>query len=212
MAYELPPLPYGFDALEPAIDATTMQIHHDKHHNKYATGVSSALEGTEWADKPIDEVLRNLEKIPADKQTAVRNSGGGHYNHSLFWPTLTSPGKGGEPTGKLKDAIERDCGGMDGFKDAFTKAATGRFGSGWAWLCVDPSGKLHVTDTANQDNPIMPAAFGGEEGGHQPILGIDVWEHAYYLKYQNRRPDYVEAFFSIINWEQVGKNYEAATG
>ena len=212
MAYQLPDLPYGFDALEPAIDARTMEIHHGKHHAGYVSKVNAALEGTEWADKPIDEVLRHLDQLPADKQTAVRNSGGGHYNHALFWPTLTTPGQGGEPTGKLKDALDRDCGGLDGFKDAFKKAATGRFGSGWAWLCVAPDGNLHVTDTANQDNPIMPKAFGGEDGQHQPILGIDVWEHAYYLKYQNKRPDYVDAFFDAIHWDRVAQNYDQATG
>lgn len=212
MPYELPALPYAPTALEPAIDAKTMEIHHGKHHGTYVSKTNAALEGTDMADKPIDEVLRNLDKLPADKQTAVRNNGGGHYNHSLFWPTLAAPGQGGEPAGKLADAIQRDCGGLDGFKDAFKSAAIGRFGSGWAWLCVDPSGKLHVTSTANQDNPIMPAAFGGEGSGHAPILGLDVWEHAYYLNYQNRRPDYVDAFFGIINWAKVGEHYDAANG
>jgi len=209
MAFTLPDLPYGFDALEPYFDAQTMEIHHDKHHNAYVTKLNAALEGTDWADKPLDEVLKNLDKVPADKQTAVRNHGGGAFNHALFWPTLK---KDVACSGDIAKAIEADLGGMDAFKEKFTAAATGQFGSGWAWLCVEPSGKLHVTSTANQDVTFNPAAFGGHGAGHTPVLGLDVWEHAYYLKYQNKRPDYVAAFFNVINWDRVNENYQAAKG
>lgn len=212
MAYTLPDLPYAADALEPAIDAKTMEIHHGKHHAAYVSKVNAALEGTDWADKPIQEVIENLDQLPADKQGAVRNNGGGHFNHSLFWPILAPRGEGGEPSAELAAAIESDCGGMAKCKEAFSNAAATRFGSGWAWLCVNPQGKLHVCSTANQDTTLMPEAFGGHGKGHHPILGLDVWEHAYYLNYQNRRPDYIEAFFSIINWKQVSANYAAAKG
>ena len=209
MPFQLPDLPYAPNALEPAIDAKTMEVHHGKHHAGYVAKLNAALEGTEWAEKPVDEVLRNLDKLPADKQGAVRNNGGGHYNHSLFWPCMAPKGQGGEPSAELAAAIDA-MGGMDACAEAFKNAALNRFGSGWAWVCAEADGTLHVTSTANQDNPIMPAAFGGEGPGHTPILGVDVWEHAYYLNYQNRRPDYVDAFLSVINWQQVSDNYAAA--
>ena len=210
MAFSLPDLPYDYDALEPAIDAKTMEIHYTKHHGGYASKLTAALEGTDWADRDIRDILENLDQLPADKQGAVRNNGGGYHNHSLFWPTLT--GSGGQPSGAIAEAIDRDLGGMDNFKKQFSDAAATRFGSGWAWLCVNPEGKLHVCSTANQDTTFMPEQFGGHGKGHHPILGLDVWEHAYYLNYQNRRPDYIEAFFNIINWDQVNKNYESAKG
>ncbi|QDU71813.1 superoxide dismutase [Mucisphaera calidilacus] len=210
MAFELPALPYPNNELEPAIDAKTMEIHHDKHHAAYVSKLNAAVEGTEWADKPIDELLTGLDKLPADKQGPVRNNGGGHYNHTLFWTLLAKPGTGGEPSAELAAAIESDLGGMDAFKEAFSNAAATRFGSGWAWLCVGANGKLHVSSTANQDNPIMPEAFGGHGGSHTPILGLDVWEHAYYLNYQNRRPDYIKAFFDVVNWAKVSELYAAA--
>jgi Fe-Mn family superoxide dismutase len=209
MAFTLPDLPYAYDALEPYFDAQTMEIHHTKHHNAYVTKLNAALEGTDWADKPLDEVLQHLDQLPADKQAAVRNNGGGAYNHALFWPTLK---KDVACTGEIAKAIEADLGGMDQFKDAFSNAAATRFGSGWAWLCVNPQGKLHVTSTANQDVTFNPEGFGGHGQGHQPVLGLDVWEHAYYLKYQNKRPDYIDAFFHVINWDQVNENYQAAKG
>jgi len=201
MAYTLPDLPYPTNALEPHIDAKTMEIHHDKHHGGYVAKVNAALEGTDWADKPIEEVCRNIGQIPADKQTAVRNNGGGHANHSLFWEIM-GPGGGGEPGGALAEAIDNELGGFAKFKEDFSNAAATRFGSGWAWLSVDGSGKLVVESTPNQDNPYME--------GRTPILGLDVWEHAYYLNYQNRRPDYIAAFFNVINWNAVGERYAAA--
>lgn len=207
MAFKLPDLPYANNALEPAIDARTMEIHHDKHHGGYVTKLNAALEGTEWADKSVEEVIKNLDKIPADKRTAVRNNGGGHINHSLFWPTLAPKGKGGSPTGDLAKAIESDLGGLAKFKETFANAAATRFGSGWAWLGVK-GGKLCVCSTANQDNPLMGEGY--VDCACTPILGLDVWEHAYYLNYQNRRPDYVTAWWDIVNWEQVAKNYAAA--
>ncbi|MEM0913413.1 MAG: superoxide dismutase [Planctomycetota bacterium] len=209
MPHSLPDLPYAFDALEPFFDAQTMEIHHDKHHAAYVSKLNAALEGTEWADKPIDEVLKHLDQLPADKQGAVRNNGGGAFNHALFWPTLK---KDVALSGDVAAAIDSDLGGFDAFKEAFSNAAATRFGSGWAWLCVEPSGKLHVTSTANQDVTFNPPAFGGHGAEHHPILGLDVWEHAYYLKYQNKRPDYIAAFFSVINWDQVNENYKAAVG
>ena len=212
MAFELPALPYAEDALEPVIDAKTMQIHHDKHHGAYVSKLNDALKGTEWENKDIVEVLQNLDKLPSDKQTAVRNNGGGHFNHSLFWPTLAPKGQGGSPSGDLASAIDSDLGGLDKFKEAFANAAATRFGSGWAWLCVTPAGKLHVASTANQDTTLMPEAFGGFGAGHTPILGLDVWEHAYYLTYQNRRPDYIKAFWDVVNWSQVEENYAKARG
>jgi superoxide dismutase, Fe-Mn family len=201
MPYQVPPLTYAFNALEPHIDARTMEIHHDKHHAAYVTNLNKAVEGTPFDNQPIEQVLRDIEKVPENIRTAVRNHGGGHANHSLFWVTI-GPGKGGEPTGKLAEAIKSQFGGFDAFKQAFTTAATGRFGSGWAWLSVDKNKKLVVENTANQDSPLMH--------GNTPLLGIDVWEHAYYLLYQNRRPDYITAFYNVIDWPAVAKRYEAA--
>lgn len=199
--FELPQLPYAYDALEPHIDARTMEIHHTKHHNGYTTNLNNAIDGTELAGKKIKDILANVSKHGA----AVRNNGGGFYNHSLFW-TVMSPNGGGKPSGALAEAIDADLGGFDAFKDAFSKAAGTRFGSGWAWLLVGADGKLHVSSTPNQDNPLMDVA----DVKGTPILGLDVWEHAYYLNYQNRRPDYVQAFFSVVNWDEVSKRYAAA--
>lgn len=200
MAATLPDLPYAYDALEPHIDARTMEIHHTKHHQAYINNVNAALEGTQWADKPLESVLADLSQLPENIRTAVRNNGGGHVNHSLFW-TVMGPNCGGEPSGELADAINAACGSFDAFKEAFSKAAATRFGSGWAWLSVDGGG-LVVESTPNQDTPISE--------GRTPILGIDVWEHAYYLNYQNRRPDYIAAFYNVINWDQVAQNFAAA--
>ncbi|MCK9480299.1 MAG: superoxide dismutase [Bacteroidia bacterium] len=200
MAFELTKLPYAFNALEPHIDARTMEIHHDKHHAAYVNNLNAAIAGTDAESKTIEQILANVSKYSA----AVRNNGGGHYNHDLFWKIMT-PNGGGQPTGKLAEAINNDLGGFDAFKEAFSKAAATRFGSGWAWLCVS-GGKLAVCSTPNQDNPLMDIA----ECKGTPILGLDVWEHAYYLNYQNRRPDYVSAFFNVINWAEVSKRYEAA--
>ena len=202
MGYALPELGYDYNALEPHIDARTMEIHHSKHHNGYVTKVNAALEGTDLADKPIEEVISNLSAVPEDKRGAVQNNGGGHANHSLFWSVM-SPDGGGAPSGDLAAAIDSAFGSFDKFKEEFAAAAGTRFGSGWAWLCVD-GGKLHVESTANQDNPLMH--------GHTPILGCDVWEHAYYLNYQNRRPDYVKAFFNVVNWDAVAERFAAAKG
>ena len=199
MAYELPALPFAHDALEPHIDARTMEIHHGKHHQGYVNKVNAALEGTGLEGKSIEEVVSNLSAVPADKQGAVRNNGGGHANHSLFW-TILSP-TGGSPSGDLAAAIDAELGGFDKFQADFSAAAGTRFGSGWAWLSVD-GGKLVVESTPNQDSPLME--------GRTPILGLDVWEHAYYLNYQNRRPDYVSAFFNVINWDEVARRYAAA--
>jgi superoxide dismutase, Fe-Mn family len=200
MAYSVPPLPYGFDALEPHIDARTMEIHHDKHHAAYVTNLNAALEGTEWMDRPIEAVLGNLELIPEDKRTAVRNNGGGHANHTLFWEIM-SPDGGGEPSGALADAIASTFDSFDELKKLVNDAGVKRFGSGWTWLIWDGTG-LAVKSTPNQDSPIMDADV--------PLLGIDVWEHAYYLNYQNRRPDYLEAWWNVVNWEAVTANFEAA--
>lgn len=201
MAFELPQLPYAYDALEPHIDKETMNIHHTKHHNTYVTNLNNALEGNEeLLSKTVEEVISNLDAVPEAVRTAVRNNGGGHANHSLFWQIL-SPNGGGEPTGELADAINSKFGSFEGFKKEFTKAAATRFGSGWAWLVVN-NGELEVTSTPNQDSPLME--------GKTPILGLDVWEHAYYLKYQNRRPEYISAFFNVINWDEVAKRYSAA--
>ena len=198
MAFELPALPYANDALEPHIDARTMEIHHDKHHAAYTSKLNDAIKGTEHEGKSIEEILKNVSKLPG----GVRNNGGGYYNHNLFWKIM-SPNGGGEPTGELADAIERDFGSFAEFKAKFAKAGASQFGSGWAWLCVHEGGKLEVCSSANQDNPLMPdVGCGGT-----PILGMDVWEHAYYLNYQNRRPDYIEAFFAVINWEEVARRY-----
>jgi len=201
MAYEVPDLPYEYDALEPHIDEATMQVHHDKHHQAYVDKVNAALEGTEWEGKPIEDVLRDLSSLPADKRTAVRNNGGGHYNHSLFWEWL-SPDGGGEPDGALREAIDSTFGSFDEFKTKFKDAGVNQFGSGWAWLVHDGSG-LAVTSSPNQDNPISE--------GSTPLLGADVWEHAYYLKYQNRRPDYLDAFWNVVNWNKVAELYSAAS-
>ncbi|MGE0756928.1 MAG: superoxide dismutase [Pirellulaceae bacterium] len=209
MPYTLPALPYAFNALEPHIDARTMEIHHGKHHQAYINNVNAALEGTQLADQPVEKLIAGLSMVPEDKRTAVRNNGGGHANHSLFW-TVMKPAGGGQPTGALAQAITSDLGGFDAFKDAFSKAATTRFGSGWAWLYVKGDGKLAVGSTANQDSPLMGQAIAGIEG--TPVLGLDVWEHAYYLHYQNRRPDYISAFWNVIHWEEVARRYAAAKG
>jgi Fe-Mn family superoxide dismutase len=201
--YKLPPLPYKFDALEPSIDAKTMEIHHDKHHAAYVNNLNIAVQGTDLGDQSVEDLIKNLDAVPENIRTAVQNNGGGHANHSLFW-TVIAPNAGGEPTGELAAAIDKDLGGYEAFKTALTEAATKRFGSGWAWLCVGDNGKLHIESTANQDSPLMH--------GHTPILGLDVWEHAYYLKYQNRRPEYITAFFDIINWPEVAKRYAQAKG
>ncbi len=204
MPFSLPDLPYATDALEPHIDAKTMEIHHGKHHAGYVSKANAALEGTDWADKPVEEVLRNIDKIPEDKQTAVRNNAGGHANHSLFWQVMAPAGKGGggAPEGELADAINSAFGSFENFKEEFVNAAANRFGSGWAWLGLDENGKLHVGSTPNQDSPYMK--------GHTPILGLDVWEHAYYLNYQNKRPDYIAAFWNVVNWSKVAENFAAA--
>jgi len=200
MAYTLPALPYAYDALEPHIDARTMEIHHTKHHNAYITKVNDAIAGTSLGSKTIEDLISNLDAVEKNKQV-VRNNGGGHANHSLFW-TIMKPKGGGEPSGDLAVAIKSTFGGFDSFKEKFSSTATGQFGSGWAWLSVD-NGKLMVEGTPNQDSPLM--------SGRTPILGLDVWEHAYYLHYQNRRPDYVAAFFNVINWDEVARRYAAAT-
>ena len=205
MAYTLPPLPYAYDALEPHVDAQTMEIHHTKHHQTYINNVNKALEGTEHADRPVEELIRDIDALPENLRGVVRNNGGGHANHSLFW-TVMSPDGGGEPVGEVAKRIGSDLGGFDAFKDAFTKAALTRFGSGWAWLSVDKAGKLTVESSANQDNPLMK----GVGSGNTPILGLDVWEHAYYLKYQNRRPDYIGAFYNVVDWKEVERRYQEA--
>lgn len=200
MAYSLPDLPYAYDALEPHIDARTMEIHHTKHHQAYITKVNDAISGTDLESKTVEQLISKLEAVPENIRGVVRNHGGGHANHSLFW-TVMSPQGGGTPQGALAAAIESELGGLEKFRQAFSNAAASRFGSGWAWLSLD-KGKLLVESTANQDSPLME--------GRTPLLGIDVWEHAYYLKYQNRRPDYVAAFFNVINWPEVLRRYEAA--
>jgi Fe-Mn family superoxide dismutase len=200
MAYELPTLPYPHDALEPHIDTTTMQIHHGKHHQAYVTNLNKALEGSSDAGKPIEELMKGLDMT----NMAVRNNGGGHYNHSLFWSVM-APNAGGAPSGELAAAIDRDFGSFDAFKEKFSTAGATRFGSGWAWLCVHKGGKLEVCSTPNQDNPLMP----GVGCGGTPVLGMDVWEHAYYLHYQNRRPDYISAFWNVVNWSEVARRYAA---
>ncbi len=207
MPYTLPKLPYAYDALEPHVDAKTMEIHHTKHHQTYVDKLNEAVDGTPLADRPVEELIRDLDAVPEAKRGAVRNHGGGHANHSLFW-TVMSPDGGGQPDGDLAKAIDSDLGGFDKFKEAFTKAAVGRFGSGWAWLVVDAKGKLAVEDSGNQDSPLMK----GVGSGNTPILGLDVWEHAYYLKYQNRRPEYIAAFYNVINWKEVARRYAEAKG
>ena len=200
MAFQLPNLPYAYEALEPHIDARTMEIHHTKHHSGYTSKLNSAIEGTDLDSKSIEDILSHLDM----NNMAVRNNGGGFYNHSLFW-TILSPNGGGKPSGDLAKAIDDAFGSFDSFKEKFSDAAGTRFGSGWAWLCVHKGGKLEICSTPNQDNPIMP----GVGCGGYPILGLDVWEHAYYLNYQNKRPDYINAFFNIINWDEVSKLYSA---
>ncbi|HHQ4778022.1 superoxide dismutase [Aeromonas veronii] len=204
MSHTLPALNYAYDALEPHIDALTMEIHHSRHHQTYINNLNAALEGApELAALPVEELLRRFDTLPATLQGPVRNHGGGHANHSLFWLVM-SPQGGGEPGGELALAIERELGGFDAFKQAFTQAALSRFGSGWAWLVVDKAGRLQVESSANQDSPLMH--------GHTPILGLDVWEHAYYLKYQNKRPDYIAAFYQVVDWVEVARRYQAARG
>ena len=205
MPFTLPPLPYAFDALEPHIDAQTMEIHHTKHHQTYINNLNAALEGTPYAGQDIDQLVAGAAKLPENLHTAVRNNGGGHANHSLFW-TVMSPRGGGMPTGEVAAAIDADLGGFETFKDAFTRAALTRFGSGWAWLSIAPNGKLVVESSANQDSPLMA----GWLSGNTPILGLDVWEHAYYLKYQNRRPEYIQAFFNVVDWNEVARRFAAA--
>ena len=207
MAYELPPLPYPKNALEPHIDATTMEIHHDKHHGAYVTNVNKAIAGkADLEKKSVEDLISNLDAVPADIKGGVRNNGGGHANHSMFWK-LIGPNAGGAPSGKLGDDIKATFGSLDAFKEKFEAAGIGRFGSGWAWLVVN-HGKLEIVSTANQDNPLMGKAISGAEG--KPVLGCDVWEHAYYLKYQNRRADYLKAFWNVVNWGEVAKYYDAA--
>jgi superoxide dismutase, Fe-Mn family len=202
MAYEVPPLPYDYAALEPTIDEQTMRLHHDKHHQAYVDKANGALEGTEHAGKPIEEVVANLDALPDDIRTVVRNNGGGHLNHSLFWESM-SPDGGGAPTGDLASAIESEFGSFDAFKEKFEAAGANQFGSGWAWLVLDGD-VLTVTSSANQDNPVT--------GGQTPLLGNDVWEHAYYLKYNNRRPEYLKAWWNVVDWDKVAERYAAAAG
>lgn len=204
MAYELPTLSYAKDALEPFIDAQTMEIHHGKHHNAYVTNLNKAIAGkADLESKPIEALIANLEAVPSEIRTAVRNNGGGHANHSMFWKIM-APKAGGSPAGGLAEDINANFGGFDAFKEKFEAAGLGRFGSGWAWLIMNKAGKLEITSTANQDSPIME--------GNKPVLGCDVWEHAYYLKYQNRRPDYLKAWWNVVNWTEVAKYYQAAKG
>jgi superoxide dismutase, Fe-Mn family len=205
MAFELPPLPYDYSALEPHIDTQTMQIHHDKHHGTYVTNLNNAIAGNaDLEAMSAEDLIKNLDRVPEDKRTAVRNNGGGHVNHTMFWEIM-GPGGGGEPTGELAAAINSTFGGFDALKDAINKAGVGRFGSGWAWLVVGSGGVLSVTSTPNQDSPLM-------DGSGTPVLGVDVWEHAYYLKYQNRRPDYLAAWWNTVNWNAVNQRYLAAGG
>ncbi|MBD3894929.1 superoxide dismutase [Halomonas sp. ML-15] len=201
MPHTLPDLPYAYDALEPHIDAMTMEIHHSRHHQTYVNNLNAALEGTGLEEMPVDELIASLDKLPDDKRQPVINNGGGHSNHSMFWKMM-SPQGGGAPKGQVAAAIDEQLGGFDAFKDAFKKAALGRFGSGWAWLSVTPEKKLVVENTLNQDSPLMH--------GNTPVLGLDVWEHAYYLKFQNKRPDYIEAFFNVANWDEAERRYQAA--
>ncbi|MGI8976954.1 MAG: superoxide dismutase [Thermomicrobiales bacterium] len=204
MAHELPALPYANNALEPHIDAKTMEIHHDRHHATYVQKLNDAIAGTDVESLSIEELMKNLDRVPDDKRTAVRNNGGGHCNHTFFWKIM-APNGGGQPSGAVADAITSAFGSLDALKEEFNAAAANRFGSGWAWVVVDGSGNLKVTSTPNQDNPLM-------DGSGTPILGVDVWEHAYYLKYQNKRPDYLSAWWNTVNWDAVSKNYTAARG
>lgn len=201
MAYSLPTLPYAYDALEPNIDAKTMEIHHSKHHQTYINNINGAIAGTEWEKLSVEDLVAKVNEVPTDLKNMVINNAGGHANHSLFW-TVMSPKGGGQPTGAVAKAIDEQLGGFDTFKEAFTKAAISRFGSGWAWLSVTPERNLIVESSANQDSPLMY--------GHTPILGLDVWEHAYYLKYQNRRPEYINAFYNVVDWDEVNRRYHAA--
>jgi len=201
MAFELPPLPYAFNALEPHIDAQTMEIHHDRHHGTYVQKLNDAISGTEYENQTPEQLIRDLNQLPQDKQTAVRNNGGGHVNHSFFWELLT-PGGSSAPTGALANAIDQTFGGLDALKEKVNTAGANQFGSGWAWLVVDGSGQLDVVSTPNQDSPLT--------NGQTPVVGVDVWEHAYYLKYQNKRPAYLEAFWNVVNWDVAGRNYDAA--
>lgn len=198
MAYTLPPLPYAYDALEPHLDTKTMEIHHTKHHQTYINNINAAIEGTEWEKLNVEDLVRKVNEVPAEIKNNVINNAGGHANHSLFW-TVMSPQGGGQPTGQVSLAIEQELAGFENFKDAFTKAALSRFGSGWAWLSVTPEKKIVVESSANQDSPLMH--------GNTPILGLDVWEHAYYLQYQNRRPEYINAFYNVVNWDEVNRRY-----
>jgi superoxide dismutase, Fe-Mn family len=202
VAYEVPSLPYDYNALEPTIDEQTMHLHHDKHHQAYVDKANGALEGTEWEGKSVEEVLQNLSSLPADKQAVVRNNGGGHANHSLFWESM-SPDGGGEPSGELADAINAAFGSVDAFKEQFEANGVAQFGSGWTWLVLD-GGELKLEKTPNQDSPVL--------NGQTPLLGNDVWEHAYYLKYQNKRPDYLKAWWTVVNWDKVAERYSAAKG
>ena len=201
MAYTLPHLPYAYDALEPHIDAKTMEIHHSKHHQTYINNINAGIEGTPWENLTVEQLVTQVNDVPTQLKNNVINNAGGHANHSLFW-TVMSPQGGGQPIGKIAVAIEAELGGFDNFKEAFTKAALTRFGSGWAWLTVTPDQKLLVESSANQDSPLMQ--------GHTPVLALDVWEHAYYLKYQNRRPEYISAFFNVVDWQEVNRRYELA--
>lgn len=201
MAYTLPHLPYAYDALEPHIDAKTMEIHHSKHHQTYINNINAGIQGTSWENLTVEQLVTQVNDVPTQLKSNVINNAGGHANHSLFW-TIMSPQGGGQPIGKIAAAIEAELGGFDNFKEAFTKAALTRFGSGWAWLTVSPDQKLLVESTANQDSPLMQ--------GHTPVLALDVWEHAYYLKYQNRRPEYISAFFNVVDWQEVNRRYEQA--
>lgn len=201
MAYSLPALPYAYDALEPNIDTKTMEIHHSKHHQTYINNINGAIAGTEWEKLSVEDLVAKVNEVPTDLKNMVINNAGGHANHSLFW-TVMSPQGGGQPTGAVAKAIDEQLGSFDAFKDAFTKAAISRFGSGWAWLSVTPEHQLIVESSANQDSPLMH--------GHTPILGLDVWEHAYYLKYQNRRPEYINAFYNVVDWDEVNRHYHVA--
>ncbi|GAA5010545.1 superoxide dismutase [Acinetobacter puyangensis] len=201
MTYQLPPLPYAYDALEPHIDSKTMEIHHTKHHQTYINNINAAIEGTEWEKLPVEELVARVNDVPADIKNTVINNGGGHANHSLFW-TVMAPDAGGDPTGKVAEEIDKHFGNFEEFKQKFIQAALTRFGSGWAWLAVTPEKKLVVESSANQDSPLIQK--------NTPILGLDVWEHAYYLKYQNRRPEYIAAFFNVINWDEVNRRYQEA--
>ncbi len=202
MAYELPALPYAFNALEPHIDAQTMEIHHDKHHATYVQKLNDAVKGTEFEQQSPEDLISNLNQLPQDKQTAVRNNGGGHVNHTFFWNLLT-PGGSSAPTGALANTIDQSFGGLDALKEKVNTAGANQFGSGWAWLVVDSGGKLDVVGTPNQDSPLT--------NGHTPVVGVDVWEHAYYLKYQNKRPAYLEAFWNVVNWDVAGRNFDSAS-